>query len=356
MSWTMVSDLLFTRYQANKVLDNTDFHNDAEIVGNPLVHQKYVSLQHPDDQLVIAVRDDSLQRFTCLRVEALIRPTLSGRRLNIVEGWMSFAFFVEADQRLFGGIFDGQDWVPVQSGNNLVPLNQWSRVSFEYDGICLGRLKLNGASVGTNVSMPLGMRQPQQNITLGHWPSGDGRYTFVGDLGHVRISRRDYEDFLRDAWALLFCQRRLLPHQAEALKKFILMAKLLDERTKEALRRCALDRSEELLKLLRTFWADNQREIILQEKLAADLRQAWCCTYDPYRATHILQEYLKRHAGAPGTRRRAAFQQAVNRFSQLSAMCAFPGDRFDRLRQLLAAASPELSSLQEELEQLFQEL
>lgn len=36
--------------------------------------------------------------------------------------------------------------------------------------------------------MPLGMRQPPDVIGVGHWPKGDGRYTFKGELDPVQTA------------------------------------------------------------------------------------------------------------------------------------------------------------------------
>lgn len=354
MLWTAVCDLPFREYLPQIALDATDFNNDAKILGNIVTHAKYVTFQHPEDQLVIPVKDESLQRFIGLKVEAIIYPTESKRRLNIIEGWMSFAFFIESDQRLVAGIYDGQKWEPVTSGNSLVPLNKWSRVSFEYDGVCIGRLTLNGERVGVNINMPMGIHQPYQNITIGHWPSGDGRYTFMGEMGHVRISRRDYEDFWQGTVQNLFCQRKFNPRQADAMKELLVMIDSLDPRTKEQIQKCAKARSEKLLKLFRTLRAGNKDNIVIQQQLGNDLLKAWCCKHDVWKVKQILLEFFQGQAGPSGSEQRSKFLKILDEYFEIGIMCEKKGPPFDRMRELLLIVVPELSYLQVEIKQLIE--
>lgn len=354
MTWTTVCDFPFREYQPNLALDVTDFHNDAQISGSIITHDKYVTFEHPDDQLVIPVKDDSLQRFTGLKVEAVVYPTTNTRRLNIVEGWMSFAFFIESDRTLFGTVYDGQNWVPVTSNNVLVPLNEWSRVSFEYDGVCIGKLTLNGARVGANINMPMGMHQPRQNITIGHWPSGDGRYTFMGEMGRVRISRRDYEDFWRDTVLNLVCRRQFSPRQADAMKELIVIMNSLDSKTKEAIQKCAKARSEKMLKLFRTLRAGNKDNIVVQQQLGDRLLEAWCCKHDVRKVKQIMLEFFGNQAGPPDSEHRRQFLKILDELFEVSAMCENNGPPFDRMRELLLIAIPELAYLQVEMRQLIE--
>src|SRR3954447_7588158 len=101
MSWTPVSDLTCISYAPGVVVDSTPYHNDGRMVGGLAGHHAYVRFTGADDQLVLAVKDDSLRRFTALRVEVVFRPAPGAtHRLNLVEGLLSFAFYVEADRSL----------------------------------------------------------------------------------------------------------------------------------------------------------------------------------------------------------------------------------------------------------------
>lgn len=352
MLWTTVCDLTFQEYKSNLVLDSTDFHNNAKITGSITPNPKCVSFQNPNDQLVILVKDDSLQRFTGLKVEALVYPTSKTRRLNIVEGWMSFAFFVESNRSLMATIYDGHNWVPVKSGKVKVPLNKWSSVSFEYDGISIGLLTMNGTNVGSSLNMPMGMRQPHQNITIGHWPSGDGRYTFIGNMGHARISKRDYEDFWRAAVIMLFCNRKLSPQQADAMKEFNVIAKSLDKKTQESIKNCAKELSHKLLELIRILRKGNMRNIVLHRQIANMLREAWCCRVDELKAKQILLDFLRSQAGTKSTKQYKEFKKIMDEFLKLRYKCEKKGVPFDRMRELLFTAIPELSHINVELDQI----
>ena len=167
MSWTTVCDLRMEQYAGGRALDLSDFSNHADMLGGIAGHAGHVHFQGGDDQLEVPVRDDSLARFAGLRVQALVRPEAIVRRYNIAEGWMSFAFFIEQDGRLAGGIYDGQQWVGLDSGATRVADGAWARVSFEYDGVSIAVIKLDGAVVGHRLDMPHQVRQPQQVITLG---------------------------------------------------------------------------------------------------------------------------------------------------------------------------------------------
>ncbi len=225
MSWTTVCDLPMKAYQANRALDASLYHNDATALGAVATHSGYVTFGSLDAQLEVQVRDESLARFAALRVQALVRPAPITRRFNLVEGWMSFALVIQDDGRLIASIYDGQNWEGLDSGATRVEPGQWARVSFEYDGVSIASIGLDGVTVASRLDMPAGIRQPQQVIALGHWPRGDGRYTLAGDLGHVRIEKRDDEDYWRDAAHTAFCRRHLSPEQADALDELRFLAR-----------------------------------------------------------------------------------------------------------------------------------
>ena len=74
MLWTTVCDLTFQEYKSNLVLDSTDFHNNAKIKGSITSNPKYVSFKNPNDQLVVLVKDESLQRFKIFYIVCLTNP------------------------------------------------------------------------------------------------------------------------------------------------------------------------------------------------------------------------------------------------------------------------------------------
>jgi hypothetical protein len=352
MSWTTVCDLPMDSYQANQILDTTDFHNDANILGNIATHSEYVTFQGADAQLEVPVLNDSLTRFAGLRVQALIRPEMVTRRYNIVEGWMSFAFFIESDGRLIGTIYDGHNWIGPDSGSTTVAPNAWSRVSFEYDGVSIAKLKLNGSVVGSRFDMPYMMRQPQQVITLGHWPRSDGRYTLQGDLGHVRIERRDYEDFWRDAMHIGFCRRHLTPVQADAKREIEYLISILEPSERKRLRECAIKQSESMRAFLNVLRTISPRETVRLRQLGERLRAAWCCSFNAPAVRQALLEYFRSVAGEPGSEERKRFYAVVEEFFRISTMCAWEGYPYDRIQELCLIVFPELQSFEMDLREI----
>ncbi len=352
MSWTTVCDLRMTRYEADRVVDATDHRNDAVIRGGVERGEGYVHFRADDAGLEIPVRDDSLRRFAGLRIQALIRPDAVVRRRNIVEGWMSFAFFVESDGRLTATVFDGRDWTGPDSGAVTVPTGRWSRVAFQHDGVSEGILVLDGRVVGRNHDMPPVMHQPQQVIGVGRWPRGDDRYTFRGRLGQVCIERRDYEDFWRDAMATAFCQRRLSPRQADALREIFHHVERLDPAEKARLRACAAAQSERLRRLLHELRGRGRRDTARLRRLGDRLRTAWCCVADAPAIREALREYFESVSGPPGSSEARFFREALEEFLDIARMCAWRGHPYDRIRELAPILFPELRTAEEDLREI----
>ncbi|MCB1489826.1 MAG: LamG domain-containing protein [Bauldia sp.] len=342
MSWTTVIDLPMRRFDGGRTLDHTRFGNHADLLGGPTPFQGYVRLAGGNDQLEVPVGGDSLQRFAGLRIEARIRPTALPHRLNIVEGFMAFAFMVEANGHLSATIYDGQNWVAVDA-NQPVPLNQWSSVVFEYDGVCIGRLHQDGTVVGTRLDMPIGMRQPQQVITIGHWPRADHRYSFQGDVGHVRIDRRDHEDAWRDALAGMLCGCQMTPRQAAAVAEMTDILRDMDARRLAELADCLKARHERMRALVRKVRAGNARTIARYRGIGEAMRDAWCCGPGIGLAKKELLGGLLGIAGPPGSERREEYLSEVKELFDIGALCQMQGPEFDRLRELMRVLVPRLA-------------
>lgn len=353
MSWTIVCDLPLHEYTATTAIDESKYGNHANLLGSPSPHYTYVSFAGAQQQMVIPVRDDSLQRFTGLKLEALVNPNTRDHRLNIIEGLMSFAFVIQPSGMLLATIYDGQNWIGVDSGNTLVPLNTWSSVGFEYDGLSIGKIYLNGQIAGHNIDMPMGMHQPQQHITIGHWPGGDGRYTFSGDIGHTRISRRDYEDFWRDAFTSMLCRKCMSLEQAAAIQELHILMNSLDRSTLNSIRACAEERSRLLMNLFRPLRANSLREIARERELTSQLLAIWCCGSDYNEGKRLLREFLLQHAGREYSEERRQFRSRLKDYLALSTHCQRSGNPFDAMNALLKKAVPGLYTLHEEIEKIF---
>lgn len=347
MSWTTVCDFPMTTYRSNQILDTTDFHNNANLLGDINTHSEYVTFQGADAQLEVPVLNDSLSRFAALRIQAFVRPRTVTHRYNIVEGWMSFAFFIESDGRLIATIYDGNKWIGPDSGSTTVPANKWSRISFEYDGISIAKLKIDGKIVGSRLDMPYMMRQPQQVITLGHWPRRDDRYTFQGDLGHIRIERRDYEDIWRDAMQTAFCKRHLTSAQANAKREIEYLFTTLDPSKQEHLRECAIKQMEHMRQFMNKLRGIGPREVAHLRQLGDRLRAAWCCSLDISEVRKSLLNYFKSISDKLESKENLG--TLVEEFFTISNMCVLEGYPYDRIRELSFIVFPDLRSSEMEL-------
>ncbi len=351
MSWTIVCDLTMDRFSGNRVLDNSPFHNHGTMIGAISSHDGYVSLNGPDAQIEIPVINDSLQGFAALKVQAFIRPRQITHRYNIVEGWMSFAFFIESDGCLSGTVFDGANWKGPHSRSAQVPMNEWSRVCFEYDGVSLAKLVLNNRVVGSSFEMSYKVAQPRQVITIGHWPRGDHRYTFQGDIGHIRIERRNQEDIWRDALEILYCRRKLTPLQLSARRELEFLLRKLPAKEQQEITKCMLQQLALLRKMLNRIRGDSPKEVAILRRFGDELRQAWCCSLDVGKAVEILKRLFRHLKKVYGGARSA--EEMFEELVELSRMCAREGPHYKRMQELMLIIFPELRSSQEALKQLF---
>lgn len=139
----------------------------------------------------IVVRpSDSLRDLTSVLVVAEVNPSTLGEKRTILEGYLSFAFAVEADGRLAGGVYTGQGWFGIESRPQAVACGRWSQVGFQYDGASRFSLTLDGRVVAARdlpvgpvrgVAWPLG-------LNLGGWPDADIRM-WHGGIRDVKLWR-----------------------------------------------------------------------------------------------------------------------------------------------------------------------
>ncbi len=83
--------------------------------------------------------------------------------------------------------------------------------------------------------------------------------------------------------------------------------------------------------------------------LGERLRAAWCCSFNAPEARQELLEYCRAVAGAPGSEARKRFLALVEEFFEISALCAFDGAPYDRVRELCLILFPELRSFEMDL-------
>ncbi|HEX6870828.1 MAG TPA: LamG-like jellyroll fold domain-containing protein [Micromonosporaceae bacterium] len=349
MRWTTVCDLRFQEYGSGVAKDRSRFGNDAWLGGGVVTHDGSVTLPGGPAELVLRVDGDSLQRFSGLQVHVEVRPTDVGRRQNLVEGWMSFALYLQPDGQPVATIYDGQNWVAVSGGPGDVPFQDWSQVSFTYDGIGQALLAVDERPVGASSQMPLGMRQPRQNITIGHWPSGDDRYTLCGDLAGVLLRRRDYEDLFRDAVDAMLCSRDLTDTQMGAVLALRQRLATLSADTVRRLRACAQAQYHAVTELIHDLRQADPEATAQLGAWTDRLLQAWCCHPDPLEI-RLLTEQLLQTSLTAGQRQR--IKVFLAEFERAGAACDWDSPPLDRLRELFARVVPELVYLSEQVPRL----
>lgn len=135
---------------------------------------------------VVVFPSDSLDGLGAVRVRARILVEQLGDRRTIVEGYLAFAFGVEADGALAGSVLTGFRWDGVSTGPGAVPLGRWVDVGFVYDGRDTAVLTVDGAVVASRY-VPLGTVGGVQwpyGLNIGAWPDGDLR-VFHGKIAEV---------------------------------------------------------------------------------------------------------------------------------------------------------------------------
>jgi hypothetical protein len=145
---------------------------------------------------IIVRRSDSLRRFDSVRVQARVLaepPAGPGQRLNVVEGQLSFAFFVNPDFSLSCTFVDrNNQWIGVTSAPGAVTPSTWHEIEFRYDGISAMEQFVDGTMTGARYDLRGVARGVGPNgIYIGHWPEPADQYTFRGHITDVSIWRRE---------------------------------------------------------------------------------------------------------------------------------------------------------------------
>jgi hypothetical protein len=137
----------------------------------------------------------SLGTLGCINAEVSfnLMPQGAARRHNLVEGYESFALFVEKDLSLGGTIFDQHSkWSGASSPPGTVQPGVPHRAGLQCDGFNMVRVLLDGKVVGANYSVSGSVRGVGSlGLTVGHWPNPTNRYAFQGTIFEVLLQKYD---------------------------------------------------------------------------------------------------------------------------------------------------------------------
>jgi hypothetical protein len=136
----------------------------------------------------------SLSSLEC--ISASVTFSLSPRsshRYDLLEGFESFALFVNPDLSLSGTIYDATaTWTGATSAPNVVTTNVTHLAALECDGINMVRVLLDGAVVGENYNVNGSVRGiGSLGLAVGHWPNPPNVYTFEGVIFGVLLQKYD---------------------------------------------------------------------------------------------------------------------------------------------------------------------
>jgi hypothetical protein len=137
---------------------------------------------------VVVFPSPELGRLGGIRVSCWVWVAGVRDRHTIIEGYLAFALFIEANGSLGGTVYDGFDWGGVLSEPGAVPLRRWVKIVFTYDGIDTCTLHLDGKLCAAEFS-PLGLVQGvvwPYGISVGAWPDGDKR-VFDGRIEELTL-------------------------------------------------------------------------------------------------------------------------------------------------------------------------
>jgi hypothetical protein len=136
---------------------------------------------------------DDLGQFRA-HVTFRLDPAAPAERMNLVEGFVSFALLVENDRSVVLSIVDADgNWSAVGSPPGLAMPGVWHTVVAAHDGVSEARIALGPQVVGS----ARGIRGPVRSIgplgiAIGRWPDAPA-YQLHGQLSEVALYKFDPE-------------------------------------------------------------------------------------------------------------------------------------------------------------------
>jgi len=133
----------------------------------------------------------ALAQLEGVRVTARIWIDALERRHTLVEAYLAFALFVDADGSIGATVYSGTDWGGARSGPGVVPLQRWVDIRYSHDGIDTTEIEVDGTVHAQEFSSfgPVRGVQWPYGVSIGAWPDADKRL-FHGRMDAVRLWRR----------------------------------------------------------------------------------------------------------------------------------------------------------------------
>ncbi len=132
----------------------------------------------------------TLSRPGGIRAELVVSLDELGHRRTLIEGYLSFAVYVEPDGSLGASVYRYLNWYGVRSPPGLVPLGTWVTITFTYTDDGILALLLNGDLVAEAYRMlgPANGIDWPFGLSIGAWPDADRRL-LKGRVTEVKLWR-----------------------------------------------------------------------------------------------------------------------------------------------------------------------
>jgi hypothetical protein len=145
-----------------------------------------------DSRVVVAPSASLSNPFSIAAMARFYLDSPPVSRLNIIEGYVSFALYIDPDGALTGTIVDADgDWRGASSAAGVVGPPGWHEVWLVHDGVSQIELRLDGATVAAAIDVVGPVRSiGDLGISIGNWPDA-GAYAFTGFIDEVKFYRYD---------------------------------------------------------------------------------------------------------------------------------------------------------------------
>ena len=230
----------------------------------------------PDSRIRVLDRD-AFRRLTALKIEATVRLDDTGTRQNLVEGHLSFAFYVNADGSLAGTAREGGSgghWSGVDTVNDSpdgsarrVPMGRWTTLTYVHDGFTNLSMFIDGELAALTHAAPAPLQSVGwRSVHIGNWPDADS-YPLRGGVSDVQIWRWDPQAvskqfFTRPSSSCWERVARLANDPGEGRERVARLARLY---------RCVVDAQRAVIAAVRRM-PDGPRRI---SELARSYREQW---------------------------------------------------------------------------------
>jgi hypothetical protein len=187
--------ILHHHYTFGSTFDISTFGNHGQphlVTAGTAAFASSLHFQQSDSRITVAPAQSLNNPFA---IAAMVRFYADGAmtaRQNLVEGFMSFSFYVEPSGALTGTIVDANNlWTGTTSPASLVKPGAWHEAWLVHDGVSQLALQCDGVTVAVarNVYGPV-RSVGNLGVAIGNWPDR-GQYPFAGYIDEVKLYRWD---------------------------------------------------------------------------------------------------------------------------------------------------------------------